>query len=356
VSDFFESILPEMIPSGPPQDEGMPVAHAPAPTQVRALRLPHYLWMAGTVLVIAALLHWLGPILTPFLVGGILAYVGKPAVSWMEKKRVPRTVGALLVMLVALVLALIYALAAQYGGMLKRPNAPLVLGTVLLEGLFVFGGLSYLASSLTDRFSINYAYAGLMVAGFGVGGLVYSFSVKRLVGRIGELGTLLLGGTLLGVAFVAIAFRPLAHLHLPHFLERLQVEDRRRAGLAVAREAAVEIGRERDAVHAGGVRDVARDLARRRVDHHHVRRARDEQVRALRLGDEIVPAALAAELEGLHDVIAGGRGLGRRGRGRGLRLDRGGGGEQDGQEDLHGHDVSAAPSNRTPSEGNFRLR
>ncbi len=43
-----------------------------------------------------------------------------------------------------------------------------------------------------------------MVAGFGVGGLVYSFSVKKLIGRIGELGILLLGGTLLGVAFVAI--------------------------------------------------------------------------------------------------------------------------------------------------------
>ena len=60
---------------------------------------------------------------------------------------------------------LIYALFTQYGGMLKRRGAPLVLGTVLLEGLFVFGGLSYLASSLTDRFGINYAYAGLMVAG-----------------------------------------------------------------------------------------------------------------------------------------------------------------------------------------------
>jgi len=56
--------------------------------------------------VVAALLHWLGPILTPFLIGGMLAYVGKPAVSWMERKRVPRTVGALLVMLVALVLVL----------------------------------------------------------------------------------------------------------------------------------------------------------------------------------------------------------------------------------------------------------
>jgi MFS family permease len=37
---------------------------------------------------------------------------------------------------------LIYALLSQYGGMLRRAGAPLVLGTVLLEGLFVFGGLS----------------------------------------------------------------------------------------------------------------------------------------------------------------------------------------------------------------------
>jgi len=103
---------------------------------------------------------------------------------------------------------LVYALATQYGGMLARPTAPLVLGTVMLEGAFVFGGLSYLASSLTDRFGINYAYAGLMVAGFGCGGLVYSFSVKKLVAGAGELGVLLLGGTLLGVAFVFIGLMP----------------------------------------------------------------------------------------------------------------------------------------------------
>lgn len=110
---------------------------------------------------------------------------------------------------------LIYTLVTLYGGMLRRPHAPLVLGTVLLEGLFVFGGLAYLASSLTDRFGINYAYAGLMVAGFGVGGLVYSISVKKLIGRIGELGIFLLGGTLLGVAFVSIGVMPSWHWFVP---------------------------------------------------------------------------------------------------------------------------------------------
>jgi YNFM family putative membrane transporter len=131
--------------------------------------------------------------------GGSVIFVGILGVLSTALSRAAEGLGACL---------LIYALVTQYGGMLTRPNAPVVLGTVLLEGLFVFGGLSYLASSLTDRFSINYAYAGLMVAGFGIGGLVYTISVKRLIGRIGELGILLLGGTLLGVAFVSIGLMP----------------------------------------------------------------------------------------------------------------------------------------------------
>jgi len=100
---------------------------------------------------------------------------------------------------------------AQYGTLIQRPGAPLVLATVMIEGTFVFGGLAYLASSLTDRFGINYAYAGLLVAGFGCGGLIYSVSVKRLVTRIGELGVLLLGGTLLGIGFLAAGLMPSWH-------------------------------------------------------------------------------------------------------------------------------------------------
>jgi YNFM family putative membrane transporter len=85
----------------------------------------------------------------------------------------------------------------------------------MLEGVFVFGGLSYLASSLTDRFGINYAYAGLMVAGFGCGGLIYSVSVKKLVLGAGELGVLLLGGALLGLGFVSIGLMPYWQWFIP---------------------------------------------------------------------------------------------------------------------------------------------
>ena len=100
-----------MIPPDPPHDGD--TSPAPAPAPVRVLRLPHYLWMAGSVLVIAALLHWLGPILTPFLIGAAFAYLGSPAVTWAKRRRVPRTVGTLLVMLVMLlvILALILVLS-----------------------------------------------------------------------------------------------------------------------------------------------------------------------------------------------------------------------------------------------------
>ena len=96
-----------MTPSSPqPGDASASTSAVIVVATASKLSPKHYLWVVGAALVVAALLHWLGPVLTPFLFGAMLAYVGKPAVSWMEGKRVPRTVGALLVMLVALVLVL----------------------------------------------------------------------------------------------------------------------------------------------------------------------------------------------------------------------------------------------------------
>lgn len=45
------------------------------------------------------MLHWLGGVLTPFLVGAILAFLGSPIVAALERRRVPRALGTLLVIL-----------------------------------------------------------------------------------------------------------------------------------------------------------------------------------------------------------------------------------------------------------------
>ena len=56
------------------------------------------------MLVFALLLTFLGGVITPFLIGAILAYLGHPAVTWGERRRVPRTLGTLLVVITILLL------------------------------------------------------------------------------------------------------------------------------------------------------------------------------------------------------------------------------------------------------------
>ena len=92
-----------------------------------------------------------------------------------------------------------------YRNLLTEPAARLVLIAVLIEGFFVFGGMAYLGASLRDRFHLRYDVIGLMLAAYGVGGLIYSVSVKKLVKSIGEMGILLLGGVLLSGSYIAIA-------------------------------------------------------------------------------------------------------------------------------------------------------
>jgi predicted PurR-regulated permease PerM len=62
------------------------------------------------------LVNALAPVLTPFMFGAILSYVGTPVVAWFERHRVPRAAGAVVV---------IVAIAAFLGGLILVV-APLV--------------------------------------------------------------------------------------------------------------------------------------------------------------------------------------------------------------------------------------
>jgi len=75
-------------------------AATPSPPPPRAIAWRHYLWIAGAALVVLLALRWLGPVLTPFLVGAVFAYLGRPLVDRLQRRRVPRSLGALLVILI----------------------------------------------------------------------------------------------------------------------------------------------------------------------------------------------------------------------------------------------------------------
>jgi predicted PurR-regulated permease PerM len=69
-------------------------AHPP-----RVLTLRNYVWIAGAAIVLFLGLRYLGPVLTPFLIGAILAYLGTPIVQWAEQHRVSRGLATTIVVL-----------------------------------------------------------------------------------------------------------------------------------------------------------------------------------------------------------------------------------------------------------------
>jgi predicted PurR-regulated permease PerM len=64
----------------------------------------HYLWILGAACVAALLVYLLSPILAPFLFAAILAYICDPIADWLERKRVPRSLATVLVMLLLVTL------------------------------------------------------------------------------------------------------------------------------------------------------------------------------------------------------------------------------------------------------------
>ncbi len=95
------------------------------PVQRRAL-----IWLA-IALCVCMLLWLLSPVLTPFLLGAILAYILQPGVAWMERRRVPRGLAALLMMLfftlMMSVLVLLVLAVIQKKGPLLRQQVPVLL-------------------------------------------------------------------------------------------------------------------------------------------------------------------------------------------------------------------------------------
>lgn len=75
------------------------------PTESPLSLRDHWPWLLG-VTVLLGMLWLLGPILMPFVVGGILAYVGDPVVDWLERHRFSRT-GAVVMVFATITLGIV---------------------------------------------------------------------------------------------------------------------------------------------------------------------------------------------------------------------------------------------------------
>jgi predicted PurR-regulated permease PerM len=112
-----------------------PVAEPPdatAPRPRRVLTVRNYVWIVAAAIVLVLGLRYLGPVLTPFLIGAILAYLGTPLVDWAAQRNISRalstTVVVLLMGLLLLVLFVILIPLVQSEVMLAAKRVPDYLG------------------------------------------------------------------------------------------------------------------------------------------------------------------------------------------------------------------------------------
>jgi MFS transporter, YNFM family, putative membrane transport protein len=92
---------------------------------------------------------------------------------------------------------------AVHARLLSRAPVRWLLLVGAAETFFFFGGYVFLGAFLRDRFGLSYTAIGLVLAGYGVGGLVYSSAVRWFV-PLGDRRLVVLGGVLGFVFFAAI--------------------------------------------------------------------------------------------------------------------------------------------------------
>lgn len=106
------------------------------------------------------------------------------------------------------------ALKQGYRTIFSNPNARICYLAVFIEGSCVLGLFPFIASFLFDLGQTSLSIAGIVIAGFAVGGLFYTMTVSRLLPKIGVKGMMIGGAALVGVQLMAVAMGPEWRLQL----------------------------------------------------------------------------------------------------------------------------------------------
>jgi predicted MFS family arabinose efflux permease len=97
------------------------------------------------------------------------------------------------------------AVKQGYRAILTNPNARVCYSAVFIEGCCVFGLFPFIASLISDRGQASSSTAGIVIAGFAVGGLIYAATISRVLPKLGVRGAMIAGAGLVGLQLVAIA-------------------------------------------------------------------------------------------------------------------------------------------------------
>jgi predicted MFS family arabinose efflux permease len=97
---------------------------------------------------------------------------------------------------------------ANYRQVFSNPRAKICYAAVFLEGLALFGLFPYVALLLHDIGETRASIAGLVVAGFAIGGIGYTLTIGRLVKRSGPKPLMQAGGVIAAAGLLTMALLP----------------------------------------------------------------------------------------------------------------------------------------------------
>jgi predicted MFS family arabinose efflux permease len=97
------------------------------------------------------------------------------------------------------------AAIAGFRGVFADPRAKICFGSVFFEGIIIHGMFPYVAVLLLASGLTHSSYAGLVIGGFGLGGIIFSLSLPFLVVRMTERKLMLTGAAGAAICFILIA-------------------------------------------------------------------------------------------------------------------------------------------------------
>ena len=163
-----------------------------------------------------ALSRVLGAMLTAILVGSVASGLIASAFGWRAVMGLAAAVTA-----VALVVAMVSlkprenrpegrfglkSIIHGYRVVFQNPRAILCYVAVFVEGVFVFGLLPYIAVLLEQRGAGGVREAGFVLAGMGLGGVLYTVAVPLLLRLLGNMFNLIrMGGILAAIGYGGVA-------------------------------------------------------------------------------------------------------------------------------------------------------
>ncbi|MBR1168843.1 MFS transporter [Bradyrhizobium sp. DASA03005] len=95
-----------------------------------------------------------------------------------------------------------------YRTIFSNPNTRYSYSAVFVEGCCVFGLFPFIAAFLFELGEKSLSIAGIVIAGFAVGGLLYTLTVSRMLPRLGVKGMMIAGASLVALQLGALAFGP----------------------------------------------------------------------------------------------------------------------------------------------------